>query len=121
MMPYEYILFSLLIKHWVCDFAWQTPRMLNEKGVYGATGGLQHAFLHALCTFVILAFFDFDYAVELALLDGIVHYHIDWIKMKFGTREMKTTLFWKQFGLDQLAHQITYLLIVGISVRLINL
>jgi len=45
-----------------------------------------------------------------AILEGIVHYHIDWIKVHFGCKDNTKPLFWNQFGQDQLAHQATYLL-----------
>lgn len=43
-MTFIIILLALFgIKHFLADFLWQTPKMLSEKGTYGASGGLEHA------------------------------------------------------------------------------
>jgi hypothetical protein len=46
-------------------------------------------------------------------VEGIIHYVIDFTKVKYGNKDMTKPIFWNQFGLDQLAHQITYILIVA--------
>jgi hypothetical protein len=43
-------------------------------------------------------------------VEAVIHYHIDWTKVKFGIKDITKPMFWTQFGLDQLAHQITYIL-----------
>jgi hypothetical protein len=43
------------------------------------------------------------------VIEGVIHYHIDWAKVHFGIKDQTKPLFWNQFGLDQLAHQLTYL------------
>ena len=48
----------------------------------------------------------------LGVFDGVVHYHIDWIKMNYGNSNMKDKQFWCDFGLDQMAHQICYVFYV---------
>jgi hypothetical protein len=50
--------------------------------------------------------------VIVALLEGIAHYHIDWTKVKFGSKDNTKPIFWMQFGLDQLAHQVTYVIMI---------
>ena len=111
------------IKHFICDFWLQFPHMLAEKGIYGARGGLEHSALHGLGTLIILLFvFTLDaasilVAVKLALLDSVVHYHIDWAKQKLNhglTPADKQFWFW--MGLDQLLHYLTYLFIIGLLV-----
>ena len=107
-----FLLLSLFgIKHFIADFPLQFQYMVKEKGIYGATGGLYHAFLHASFTFFVLIPFCSDsmLIILLPLLDFVLHYHIDWAKVHFGTKNMQSSMFWNQFGLDQLAHQITYL------------
>lgn len=117
MFEFELAFTLLFVKHWLCDFAWQTPRMLSEKGTYGALGGLYHSGLHAAFTFVIFTMLDANEAFLLASIDFLIHYHVDWFKVRYGTRDASTPKFWKQFGLDQLAHYFTYLLIIGMFAR----
>jgi hypothetical protein len=38
---------------------------------------------------------------------------IDYTKVKYGCKDNTKPQFWNQFGLDQLAHQASYLLIVA--------
>ena len=47
----------------------------------------------------------------LSFIEGIIHYHIDWLKVHFGSKDITKPVFWNQFGLDQLAHQVTYLVL----------
>jgi hypothetical protein len=111
------------VKHFVCDFLLQYPHMLAQKGTYGARGGLEHALVHALGTFVVLVIvlpwgpFAHFAAVVLGLFDGIVHYHIDWLKQQLN-RGLTTAdrMFWVWFGADQGLHYLTYIAIIGIIV-----
>jgi hypothetical protein len=104
------------IKHFICDFLLQFPYMVNEKGIYGATGGLHHAGLHAAFTLLICVFFarDGHDAVTVAAADGLLHYHIDWVKQQL-TYRLRTTdrMFWVWFGADQGLHYLTYVAIIG--------
>jgi hypothetical protein len=51
----------------------------------------------------------------IGLIDGAIHYHIDWAKMTIN-RLRKLTIakneFWVWLGADQLAHSVTYLALV---------
>jgi hypothetical protein len=110
-------LFLLFVKHFVCDFPLQTsPWMYRNKGIYLHPGGIAHSAVHALGTWLVLIFFIGTQAWLFALLDFIVHYHIDWAKLKlnkrFGLRPDNSNWFWILLGLDQLAHHITYFVIV---------
>jgi hypothetical protein len=49
-------------------------------------------------------------------LDFLAHYHIDWTKMNYGNRDIRTPQFWNHLGLDQMAHQICYIFIAGLTV-----
>ena len=111
------------IKHFFADFLWQTAKMLAEKGTYGATGGLEHASVHALGTFVVLvAVFPWGVwshlaAAMLAILDGTVHYHIDWAKTNLSRGLTPADhKFWVWLGADQGLHYLTYVAIIGIIV-----
>jgi hypothetical protein len=49
-----------------------------------------------------------------------VHYHIDWIKARTErTRNWNSTdnIYWVAFGGDQFLHQVTYIVIVALLVR----
>lgn len=111
------LLALLQVKHYYADFVIQTYDQTVRKGIYRDPCGISHSLDHVWTTMVVLLMFNVvQYIsplviVAVAFVEGIVHYHIDWIKVKFGTKNMHSGLFWNQFGLDQLAHQLTYLYI----------
>lgn len=115
------VLLSLLgLKHFLADFVWQYDYMVQQKGYYGQAGGVHHSAIHAALTLVVLFFFiELPGAIIIALLDGLVHYHIDWAKMTIN-RNMNLTpqdrQFWFWLGLDQLAHFLTYVGILAILI-----
>ena len=49
-----------------------------------------------------------------AVIEGVYHYVIDYTKVKYGCKDNTKPLFWNQFGLDQLAHQTSYLVIAAV-------
>lgn len=111
------ILILLQIKHWYIDFVDQTEEEVKHKGIYLDWLGLKHSLKHALATFIIFfIFISIEGAVIVALIDLIIHYHTDWIKMKFGNRDIKTKQFWAQLGLDQMVHQFTYIGLVSLLI-----
>ena len=80
-----FILLALFgIKHFIADFLMQYDYMLREKGIFGATGGLHHAIVHASFTFLILVFFcpNVNTIIALSFADFVLHYHIDYFKNK---------------------------------------
>lgn len=110
-------LFLLFIKHFICDFPLQTsPWMYRNKGIYLHLGGITHALLHGLGTWLVLVFFIGQQALLYALIDFMLHYHIDWAKLNinkhYDLRADNSNWFWILLGFDQLAHHITYFLIV---------
>lgn len=115
-----FLLVLLHIKHWYIDFVNQTTVEIASKGIYGDSEGVNHSVKHGIGTMlaIVLAVGTpyIAYAAILALLDSVLHYHIDWIKMNYGNRDISTPAFWNHFGLDQMAHQLTYLLIAYIVV-----
>lgn len=106
----------IFVKHYLVDFVWQTDAMVKGKAIYGNRDGILHSAQHALGTFVVCALTVVDpvYWLILAAIDFVTHYHIDWIKMNYGNRDITNPKFWNHLGLDQLAHQLTYLLMVMI-------
>jgi hypothetical protein len=114
-----FILLALLfVKHWYIDFVNQSQEEVDGKGIYGNRAGLRHSVKHGLATTAIMWLFIIDPidAVMLGLIDFIVHYHVDYVKMRFGNRDVTNPAFWSQLGLDQLAHYICYLYIVWLVI-----
>jgi hypothetical protein len=106
------------IKHWYADFVIQTYAQTVRKGIYRDLVGISHTLDHVAGTLLALVVACFFMSISvpmilcIGILDGILHYHIDWTKVRFGTKNMQTPLFWQQFGHDQLAHQASYLLYI---------
>lgn len=113
------ILMSLLFtKHFIVDFPLQKPYQWQNKGTYGHPGGVLHAGLHALGTLIVFYFVAPAAAIYLAVIDGVVHYHIDWAKMNLNARmgwgANTHEQFWILLGLDQLLHALTYIGLVAL-------
>ena len=110
------LLFLFQIKHWYADFMIQTYAQTVRKGIYGDPVGISHTLDHVVGTVSILLFASFFIKISVPMiiiigaLDCIIHYHIDWFKVYYGTKDTNIALFWQQFGHDQLGHQLTYLL-----------
>ena len=103
----------LLIKHFIADFVLQTNRMIAEKGTYGAKHGIYHSAIHAALSLSVVLWFVSNpvTAVTFAFMDGVIHYHVDWLKTninKWREITIQDVEFWVWFGADQLAHQLTY-------------
>jgi hypothetical protein len=111
------LLLLLQIKHWYADFKIQTYMQTVKKGVWLDPIGISHTLDHIWTTLVCLLIFSFFHPLTvlsmliIALLEGIYHYMIDYTKVKYGCKDNTKPLFWNQFGLDQLAHQTSYLVI----------
>jgi hypothetical protein len=117
----ELILFLALlqIKHWYVDFVNQTSEEVASKGIYGDRAGINHSAKHAIGTFVaVLLVTGFPYIAWAGFLAGVdffFHYHIDWAKININNKYNYTVQdkqFWLWLGADQMAHQLTYLLLV---------
>lgn len=111
-------LLGLFIKHFICDFPLQMfPWIYQNKGRYLHPAGIVHAGIHGIGTLFVLSFFiDINTALILAMLDMLLHYHIDWAKMNLSRHyDLKPTnseWFWVLLGLDQLLHHLTYFVII---------
>lgn len=110
-------LLALQIKHLVADYLFQTSHMFLNKGRYGHPGGILHAGLHVGLTTVVLALFGVTFAsiLGIAVVEFIVHYHIDWTKEQLSKRADLTpekVNFWRLHGLDQALHQATYVAMI---------
>jgi hypothetical protein len=89
-----------------------------KKGVWLNPIGISHSLEHGICTLVALFVFSLFVPVSVAamlvvfVLEVIVHYIIDYSKVKYGSKDNTKPIYWTQFGLDQLLHQFTYIAII---------
>lgn len=113
-----WLMAALLVKHFILDFPLQLKYMLEEKGSYLADGGVHHAFFHGFGTALVFMLLGYqEVAGTVAVLDVLIHYHVDYLKMKLNARlELNPSHkgFWTLIGLDQLAHGLTYVLLVAL-------
>ncbi len=122
------LIFLLLVlfqvKHFICDGPLQTADMVREKGHYGRPLGILHAAIHGagtLCTLLVAGLVSGVapmLAVKLALLDFVIHYHVDFSKERIVRSVGWTTTqapFWWALSADQMMHQLTYLLLTYIA------
>ena len=112
------ILLLLQLKHCYADFVLQTYMQTVKKGVWMDPIGISHTVDHMYCSLIALFLFSLFIPVSAAeiifavLIEGVTHYLIDYSKVKYGSKDNTKPIFWTQFGLDQLAHQATYLWMV---------
>lgn len=102
---------ALIVKHFICDFPLQRAYQYRNKGKYGHPGGLLHAGIHGAATFAVLTGFSISAAAALALVEALIHYHIDWAKSQLTRRcnlNPEDDGFWIAIGADQLLHYLTY-------------
>ncbi len=113
------LLLLLQIKHWYADFKIQTYMQTIKKGVWLDPIGMSHTADHIWGTLVVLMIFNFFHPVAgpailiIAVVEGLYHYMVDYTNVKYGCKDNTKPQFWNQFGLDQLAHQISYLAIAA--------
>jgi Protein of unknown function (DUF3307) len=113
---------ALQLKHIICDGPLQTLAMVRAKSRYGAPLGLLHAAIHGLGTAVMLAFFGVAFPVlaGLALLDAVIHYHVDFTKeniVKINDWTPQDGPFWWSFTADQALHHMTYVLLAWLVLK----
>lgn len=111
------LLVFFLTKHIIADFVLQNKYQLQHKGIYGHMGGILHSVIHGAGTSLVLVFVIAPiWALLYGLLDCIVHYHIDWLKVKITELSgwnPSDNGWWYLFGLDQHLHHITYIVFVA--------
>ena len=114
----------LLVKHCLADFLLQTENQRLTKGDYGAAGGIAHSLTHIAATapvFLLLPQIGFGEALTLLAGEFVAHYHIDWLKeqvIRHNGWTTQGTPFWWALGIDQLAHGLTYVALLGLSFSL---
>jgi hypothetical protein len=114
-----FVLVLLQIKHWYIDFVNQSMEEVYGKGIYGNWQGVKHSLKHGIATALIFLLTDVSFAdvLLLGILDSVIHYHIDWSKININKKHgytVETPQFWTWLGADQLAHQLTYIAMIGL-------
>lgn len=106
------VLILLMIKHAIADLLLQTLRPPCDKTDYIGKGLHWHAFDHSILTLLVLIHFvGWDMAIVLAVVDYIIHMHIDFIKSTICKRIniiRQDVAYWRIQTLDQIAHYLTY-------------
>jgi hypothetical protein len=116
----EILILSILlqIKHCYADFYLQTYMQTVKKGVWLNPIGISHTLDHMYCSLIVMYVFSLFVPISLlgiiiaTFIEGPIHYLVDYFKVKYGCKDNTKPVFWTQFGLDQLAHQLTYLWMV---------
>lgn len=118
-----FMMLAFIIKHYFADFPLQTPYML-KKGAGGfewILPLLAHSWVHGIFSAVILIGFGQTHFVWLAALELAIHFIIDRIKATYKLPEGKWEgaqkyenlgKYYRAFGKDQLAHYITYVVML---------
>ena len=106
------LLCLLLTKHVLCDYFLQQATGYKYKHVYGHADGMEHAMMHTLGTFLVLIIAHIHPATAtlLAVVDGLTHYHLDWVKSNLVRGKIR----WQRYTLnvvDQFLHVLTYVAI----------
>ena len=102
---YLCLIAALTFKHFLADFVLQREYQFRNKGKYGHPGGILHAAVHGFGTFISLVWcIPITWAAGLAVLDLLIHYHIDWVKARVNNH-MKLSptegaQYWMLFGFD---------------------
>lgn len=119
------LLLFLQVKHWYADFKIQTYQQTVRKGIFGDLVGISHSLDHMWTSIVALliyslffSFISLPLIIVTVFVEGIIHYTIDYVKVHYGCKDNTKPLFWNQFGLDQLAHQATYLAMVAVLLHI---
>ena len=114
------IITLLMIKHVIADYFMQYSWMIKHKGTYGHWKGMAHSEFHGFLTWIVLMLCGIPilWAALLGILDTVIHYHVDYVKSNFWKSKKLTPmdqLYWVTHGVDQLAHFLTYVIIVILS------
>jgi len=124
------VLFGLLIglevKHFVADYLLQPGWILAGKGNIFHPGGYAHAGIHAALSLVLLLAVGTPLGLAAALFAGefVVHYALDYSKIQYSKGvhvDNKPARFWALHGIDQLAHQLTYVAMIYLVLKALAL
>jgi len=116
------LLILLHVKHFLADFPLQTPYMLG-KGKSGTDWILPliaHCLVHASLSALIIGIYRPE-MIWIVSIEFLAHFIIDRLKVLYKlpvgqwpaeVRGQYLAKYYTAFGIDQLAHQLTYVLMV---------
>jgi hypothetical protein len=107
-------LLALIVKHFIVDLGMQQYMGPRPKHEYLGNGH-RHYLEHAIGTAFIALVFVPKLAIVIALLDYVVHWHIDYSKHHINRwlkLEPRTEYWWWLMVVDQIAHMLTYYALV---------
>ncbi len=115
-----FLLAGLELKHFIADYLLQTGWMIAGKGRLNAPGGYVHAGIHAIGSAAVLlvARVPLPALAGLVVAEFVVHYCLDYAKVIYGhgiDPDEDAQRFWAMHGLDQLFHQITYVVMIAVA------
>ena len=114
------LLAMLFAKHTVADFMIQTSYQYDNKHIYGHPGGVIHAGLHGIGTYLCIVWFVPSMALMLAVADAVIHYHVDWVRKNitdhYNWRFDNNKYWWRLLGIDEYLHALTYIGLVAVLV-----
>lgn len=115
------LLVLLEIKHLFADFFLQTPLMLANRGQYLHTGRAAHCIVHVAGSGIAMLLIGVPLGLLAAVVvaEWLVHYHIDFGKgvwSNLSGHGPSDAGYWRAFGIDQLLHHITYVMMVWVVV-----
>ena len=113
------LLWLFAVKHVLVDFVFQTAEEVEHKGTYLDYRGVKHSIKHAFGTLFVLLLLgaSFEQSWMYAAADFLIHYHIDWAKMRMSrTLTPQDHAFWVWLGFDQTLHYLTYIVFIAIMI-----
>jgi hypothetical protein len=114
-----WLLAGFQVKHVLGDYVFQNAYILDHRRTWGHPGGLLHVAIHAALTLPLLLAAGVHGALFFVILIGeaVFHYHVDWVKDGWIHRASYTVndkQYWWISGVDQLLHQLSYLVIAAV-------
>ena len=111
------------IKHFLADYVWQNDYHLGKFNETGWVAPLaSHCGYHFILTVTItLVFIPFHMALVLGVLDFVIHFIVDRLKVIVGRYNNYTHQdrgFWIALGADQMMHHITHYVIIGLTLMI---
>ena len=119
------LLAGLEVKHFIADYMLQSGWIISGKGSLAKPGGYVHAGIHAIGSAIVFAIARIPPTaiVEIVAAEFVVHYAFDFAKVYYGhgvDPDSDAGRFWALHGLDQLFHQLTYIVMVYFAVQAVG-